>query len=155
MKKMCLHKIAAFLCISFLISTVPAFSEEGPMEKFADKNIDRFEKSCQTELETYCQTVTPGEGRGLACIYAHSDKLSRQCEDALYDSTGEFQNAVKKLNAFVGACRKDIEKLCSKTAIGEGRVLKCLEENKEKVSKKCKAARYQVEGDLGQAKASV
>lgn len=140
MKKMCSHKIATFLFISCLIFTAPAFSEGGPMEKLADKNIDLIEKSCQTELETYCQTVTPGEWRGLACIYAHNDKLSRQCESALYDSTEEFQNAAKKLNAFVGACQADVEMLCSKVAIGEGRILKCLEDNKEKVSANCKAA---------------
>lgn len=145
-------KVAAFLLVSFLIVTATALFAEGPMEKFADKNIDRFEKGCQTELETYCQTVTPGEGRGLACIYAHSDKLSRQCESALYDSAVEFQNAVNNLNAFVGACKPDIVALCSKVAIGEGRILACLEKNKGKVSASCNEARQQVRGDLGHEK---
>jgi len=136
--------IAAVLIFSGLVQAA-----EGPMEKLAAKNIDRFENGFQTELETYCQTVTPGEGRGLACIYAHNDKLSPKCESALYDSAEEFQHAAKKLNAFVGACQADIVNLCSKVAIGEGCILMCLEKNKEKVSAGCNKARGQVKGDLG------
>ena len=40
----------------------------------------------EAELETYCKDVTPGDGRILACLYAHGDKLSGQCEYALYDA---------------------------------------------------------------------
>ena len=149
MKKIQPLKTATFLVISLLISMVTAFSAEGPMEKFADKNIDRFEQGCQTELETFCQTVTPGQGRGVACIYAHSDKLSRKCEDALYDSVKEFQNAAQNVNAFVGACQADIVARCSKVAVGEGHILACLEKNKKEISAKCNEARQQVKGDLG------
>ena len=152
MKRTCLHKAAAIFLVLLVIAVLPAFAAQGPMEKFADKNIDRFENGCQVELETYCQNVIPGEGRGLACIYAHSDKLSRKCESALYDSVKEFQTAVQKLNAFAGACRADIEKLCSKVAIGEGRILTCLEKNKKEVSANCNKVRKSVEGDLGQKK---
>ncbi len=35
---------------------------------------------CKVELETYCTKVTPGQGRILACLYAHGDKLSAKCE---------------------------------------------------------------------------
>ena len=142
------------LCFFTILLSFSGFVQaaEGPVEKLAAKNIDRVETGCQVELETYCQTVTPGEGRGLACIYAHSDKLSQKCERALYDSAVEFQNAAKTLNAFVAACQTDMETLCSKVQIGEGRVLKCLEENKKKVSANCNEIRKQVKGDLGQPK---
>ncbi len=129
-----------------------ALAEGGPMEKLAAKNIDRVETGCQVELETYCQTVTPGEGRGLACIYAHNDKLSAKCEKALYDSAEEFENAAKNLDAFVGACKGDIEKLCSKVVIGEGRILKCLDENKKNISADCNEVRKKMKGDLGKKK---
>jgi len=147
------RKIPFCFFVLFLACSSLAQADAGPMEKLADRNIDRFEQGCEDELETYCQTVTPGEGRGLACIYAHKDKLSGKCENALYESAEEFRNAANKLNAFVGACQADIVKLCSKVAIGEGRILKCLDENQEKISAGCRAARPQVEGDLGQKKA--
>ena len=39
-----------------------------------DGIIESVLKGCQTELTTYCAEVVPGEGRGLACLYAHGDK---------------------------------------------------------------------------------
>ena len=56
--------------------------------------------------------------------------------------------AAAMLNAFAEACQADIEKLCSTVSIGEGRILKCLEENKEKVSARCNVARQQAKGGL-------
>ncbi len=147
------RSISSLFGVIILTVCFSAGAAEGPVEKFAAKNIDRFETGCQTELETYCQTVTPGEGRGVACIYAHNDKLSRKCEDALYDSTEEFQNAVQNLNTFTSACQADMEKLCSTVAIGDGRILACLEKNKQKVSSKCNEARKNFSGDLGKPKA--
>ena len=41
------------------------------------------EDACKTELVTYCSQVIPGQNRQLACLYAHGDKLSGQCEKAL------------------------------------------------------------------------
>ena len=145
-------QMLAGLVVLLLFFPVQMKAAEGPVEKLAAKNIDRVEKGCQTELETYCTTVTPGEGRGLACIYAHNDKLSRQCEDAFYSSAQEFENAAKNLDAFVGACKADIEKLCSTVAIGGGRILECLEKNKKQVSSDCNEVRSKAKGDLGQKK---
>ncbi len=39
-------------------------------------------ESCAKDLETYCGAVTPGDGRTLACIYAHEDKVSDKCDAA-------------------------------------------------------------------------
>ena len=39
----------------FLMSYAALGAAEGPMEKFADKMIDKLDKNCQTEFETYCQ----------------------------------------------------------------------------------------------------
>ncbi|MFA5160513.1 MAG: cysteine rich repeat-containing protein, partial [Candidatus Omnitrophota bacterium] len=124
---------------------------QGPMEKFADKNIDMVEKNCITELETYCQTVTPGEGRGMACLYAHNDKLSGSCSAALNEATNEFKNATDNVNAFIADCQADIYQLCSKVAIGEGRILACLEKNKKKVTAKCRDQLKNAHGDFGKA----
>ena len=131
---------------------VSAAMAQGPMEKLADKNIDRVENACQTELETYCQTVTPGQGRGIACLYAHNEKLSTQCLTALYQAKNEFRNAIDNVNAFVADCKPDILQLCSKVAIGEGRILACLEKNKDKVAPKCREDLKNAHGDLGKAK---
>jgi hypothetical protein len=64
---------------------------------------------CNSELAQYCAEVTPGEGRLLACLYAHEDKLSGQCERALmhWQAAGqaapgrvaEYRQILKELEA--------------------------------------------------------
>lgn len=38
------------------------------------------------------------------------------------------------------ACKSDISAYCSDVEMGEGRVLKCLKENRDKLSEECKTA---------------
>jgi hypothetical protein len=102
--------------------------------------IDSVAKGCDKELKTYCKDVTPGEGRVLACLYAFSDKLSGQCEYALYDAAVQLERAVNALAYAANECRDDLTKLCANIKPGEGRLLQCLDKNSAKVSKRCKEA---------------
>ena len=95
---------------------------------------------CKQEIDTYCKTVTPGEGRILACLYAHSEKLSNRCEYALYDAAAQLERAVAALTYVANECDDDLEKFCSSVTPGEGRLLQCLEKNEKKVSDRCKSA---------------
>jgi hypothetical protein len=102
--------------------------------------IDSVVKGCDKELKTYCKDVTPGEGRGLACLYAFSDKLTPQCEYALYDAAAQLERAVAALSYTVNECREDLTKFCADMKPGEGRLLKCIEKNDAKVTPRCKSA---------------
>ena len=106
----------------------------------ADNVIDTVAKGCEKELTSYCKDVTPGEGRILACLYAHSDKLTGQCEYALYDAAVQLERFVAALTYLANECDADLEKYCADIAIGEGRVLKCLDDNAEKISARCTQA---------------
>ena len=82
------YTIIAVAALAILaVSFAPAAAEKGPVETVL--------KGCKTELETYCKDVTPGEGRILACLYAHGDKLSGRCEFALYDAAAQLERAVE------------------------------------------------------------
>ena len=135
----------------FLTLGLSAGIAQGPLEKFAAKSIDKVEGACINELETYCQDVTPGEGRGVACLYAHSEKLSTPCLTALYEAKGEFKNAVNNVNTLVANCKADILAQCSKVAIGEGRILACLEAHKNKIAPSCREDLKKAHGDFGKA----
>jgi len=37
--------------------------------------VETVATGCEVELKTYCSEVTFGEGRILACLYAHNDKI--------------------------------------------------------------------------------
>jgi hypothetical protein len=102
--------------------------------------IETVANGCKTELETYCKTVTPGEGRVLACLYAYGDKLSGKCEYALYDAAARLERAVAALTYVAKECEADIVANCAEVKAGEGRILQCLEKNETKVSKRCKGA---------------
>ena len=115
-----------------LMLALPAHAGEGLIESVA--------KGCKKELTTYCKDVTPGEGRILACMYAHEDKISGQCEYALYDAAVQLERFVAALTYVANECRDDLEKYCSNIQPGEGRLLACLDKNEKKVSNRCKQA---------------
>jgi hypothetical protein len=105
-----------------------------------DNVVETVAKGCEKELTGYCKDVTPGEGRILACLYAHSDKLTGQCEYALYDAAVQLERFVAALSYIANECDADLEKFCAEIAVGEGRVLKCLDENGDKISARCTQA---------------
>jgi hypothetical protein len=107
---------------------------------YAQDIVTTVEEGCAKEIESYCSQVMPGEGRLLACFYAHEDKLSGQCQYALYDASAQLERAVSALNYVAGQCDDDIMKNCANVQAGEGRILECLEANSEAVSAPCKQA---------------
>ena len=102
--------------------------------------IESFAAGCEKELTTYCKDVTPGEGRIVACLYAHGDKVSGQCEYALYDAVAQLQRALSTMAYLANECNADLDKVCGKVEMGEGRVLTCLKENQATVTPRCSQA---------------
>lgn len=115
-----------------LLLATSAFAEADPVSTVAN--------GCKKEIDTYCKMVTPGEGRILACLYAHSEKLSNRCEYALYDAAAQLERFVAALTYVANECDDDLEKFCSAVTPGEGRLLKCLEKNEKQISGRCKQA---------------
>jgi hypothetical protein len=105
-----------------------------------DDLLESVAKGCENELTSYCSNVTSGEGRILACLYAYSDKLTGQCEYALYDAAVQLERAVAALSFVANECDADLEKFCSEVAVGEGHLLKCLDENSSKITTRCAKA---------------
>jgi hypothetical protein len=123
-----------------VFSGVVSAQQKGPDEAVAQGIVDSVKKGCDKELNTYCKDVTPGEGRVLACLYAYEDKLSGQCEYALYDAAVQLQRAVEALSYAVNECRDDLTKFCSDIKPGGGRMIQCIDKNDAKVSSRCKQA---------------
>lgn len=105
-----------------------------------DAILDTVAEGCAVEIENYCSQVSLGEGRLLACFYAHEDKLSGQCQYALYQAASILDQAVSALQYVASECESDIMKHCAEVQMGEGRILECLDSNSESVSEGCKAA---------------
>jgi hypothetical protein len=102
--------------------------------------VSDVQKGCSVEIEKYCSQVTLGEGRLLACFYAHEDKLTGQCGYTLYKASAQLEHAVSALNYVAGQCQDDIIAYCAQLQLGEGHILSCLKSNADSVSAECKAA---------------
>jgi cysteine rich repeat protein len=100
----------------------------------------QVKQGCNTELTKYCAEVTPGEGRLLACLYAYGDKLSGQCEYALYDAAARLERAVNTIAYVADQCRNDIESKCANIQPGQGRIAKCLVDHKSSLTQPCAQA---------------
>jgi hypothetical protein len=132
-------KVMTFLA-SLLAFSLPATAVEDIVESVA--------KGCDKELSSFCKDVTPGGGRILACLFAHSDKISGRCEYAVYDAAAQLERAVSALTFVANECDTDIEKVCAKVEAGEGRILTCLKTNEDKVTKRCKQAMMDIDLQL-------
>lgn len=125
-----------------LVLPMSASAEQGPAEAVVRALGQRVVTACQEELTRHCASVTPGEGRLLACLVAHQDKLSGRCDYALYDSAMQLDRAVAAITHVASECQADIKTHCAKVEMGEGRIARCLEAAGDKLSANCNRAMH-------------
>ncbi len=127
-------------CIVVIAGGCAFAQQKGPAEAVAQRLVETVSKGCDKEIQTFCKDVTPGEARVLACLYAHQDKLSGQCEYALYDAAAQLDRAVAAMSYLTNECGNDLKAYCFDIKPGEGRLLQCLDKNNAKVSGRCTQA---------------
>lgn len=90
------------------------------------------EGPCKADRENLCSGVEAGEGRIAKCMKENESKLSEGCRSWREARKGHMKG-VK------AACEDDVEKVCGDVKAGQGAIMKCLKENRDKVSEGCKA----------------
>ncbi len=98
--------------------------------------VQQLRTACQDELRKFCSTVTPGEGRLLLCMQAHQDKIDRQCELALLETSRNIGKAVSQIETFAQVCWPDIQVHCSGTG---GSISQCVIDHRSSLSPACRA----------------
>lgn len=124
--------------ILWLFAIAAMFSGPGAMAQ--EDLIDYLMTECQSDLENYCSQVTPGNGRLLHCVAAHEDKISGQCDYALYRAASLLQQLSAAISYVARECKTDIETHCNGVEIGGGKILACLSEHEQEVAESCKTA---------------
>jgi hypothetical protein len=129
--------LMAIAALVFLLSPIEAAQAQDP--------VDRALQACKPEIENFCDQVTPGNGRLLACFVAHEDKVSGTCSWALYEAMAELEAFTNAIAYVASSCRDDMVEHCGQVQMGEGRVGLCLIEHEEQVSPACRQAMKDVE----------
>jgi len=109
--------------------------QRSQMQNRMAAGIERVQGACRDEIQNFCSTVTPGEGRLMLCMQAHEDKLSNQCEVALLDASRNVQQAMRRMERVADACWTDIQNHC----VGVPSIAQCMSEKRTLLSARCQA----------------
>jgi Cysteine rich repeat len=87
-------------------------------------------EACRADVQKLCKGVQPGGGRIAACLKQHESELAPGCRERMAEARKEGKE-------FSEACKADAETLCKGVQPGQGRVMRCLVEHKDKLSGGC------------------
>lgn len=138
------------LCSTILcavLSSAAALAEEVVLEE--DTLLGYVLEACESDIESFCDRVTPGDGRVAMCLAAYEDQISTDCTMALYDAAAIIDAITEELVYLAESCEADIDTFCADTVPGEGRILECLSAQADGLSEDCDDALEDIaEGDL-------
>ena len=138
-----LKHLAQSFVLGFVLVLTP-LATSSAQESVAEMVVN----GCKPELAEYCSSVTPGRGRIAACLLAHNDKLSEQCEVAFEVGLVQLTMILATVSSVVEECSNDIDQYCEGVVIGGGRVQQCLSENRDKLEPMCQTAFSDAEESL-------
>ena len=90
------------------------------------------DRPCTEDVKKFCADVQPGEGRIAKCLLKNQEGLSEACR-------AHQKAAWARMKTIGEACKEDTERFCSSVEPGEGRILRCLQKNKESLTPECSA----------------
>jgi hypothetical protein len=135
-----LFAATAVLAGFWMTSHVLAQTAPPATQKQIVQTIDVAKGSCSREIRKYCSHVKEGQGRLAACLYAHSDRLSLKCGDAIVKMGAQLQSIFTGLVNVVSACEVDAVRLCNGVVAGDGQLIGCLIKSKTTVTAPCSSA---------------
>ena len=138
MRYLCAHLLTAAAAALMLLNAPSATQAQDVL------------KACEADIKTYCSQVTLGDGRLLACMYAHEDKISPECEVAIADAADQLDWFLSSVREALETCAPDIQKHCADVEAGQGRIYACLRIKKDQIGDDCKGVVANVTARLTQ-----
>ena len=122
-----------FLLSGFAVLFAVLFAIASPTVSNAQDVLE----ACAKDVKKFCSQVTLGDGRLLACMYAHEDKISDGCDTAIGEAADQLDWFLSGLREAVAKCAGDINKHCSGVEAGQGRIYACLKLKKSELASEC------------------
>jgi|GEM_PF-5660112 len=98
---------------------------------------ESFHEQCREDISSFCSFVEPGDGRVVACLYAHTYELSEECYDATDEPARVLEGVFDRLTDVYHACESDIQDHCSDITASGGRLLTCLQSKEPELTAAC------------------
>ena len=105
-------------------------------------------KDCASDLARHCTSITPGEGRMVACLISHSDKLAPRCRLTAFLAGKSLAKILDRLDRLAFICGADLNSLCHSAPPGGGRIYDCLRKNRVRLVPRCRDALPQFEKEF-------
>lgn len=96
--------------------------------------------ACKADREKFCAEAQGDRKKMFQCMKDNADKLSPECK-------AQRDKARDTLKDLAVACGQDIEVLCPDIEPGDRRLMKCLRENRDKLSESCKGKIKEIKKD--------
>lgn len=104
---------------------------------------DRKNGPCKAEIEKLCGDKKGDKKAMKACIKENHDKFSAECKAQKDKYKAKHEERKAKMSKAMETCSADIQKLCPEANAAGAKKhagIKCLMQNRDKVSEPCKAA---------------
>src|SRR5262245_5956339 len=97
----------------------------------ASTGVGRADPPCVADIKKLCSNVPATAAKIQACLQENEAQLSKEC-------AGHVANLRKNAQQLAAICVWDIERFCPDVAPGQGRIVSCLQTNKDSLSPICK-----------------
>jgi hypothetical protein len=139
---MIMRKIPYFLtaiCLTTGMYAANAADKEASSQPTLKESITQVREECRADVAKLCKKIPEGEGRVVSCLTKKRVELTDSCRNALIQTDAAASRAVDKADVqFRKSCGTDVQKFCAEVPSGQGRILDCLGEKQDELSKSCK-----------------
>jgi len=136
-------RTASIVILATILTSGAAIAEGKKLaEKLADSNltVSIAIPNCDTDAAILCPGLSHDSNKSMMCLMAYEDNLSLACKLGIIEATLIFELGMLDINHSINACEADADKYCPDVEPGAGRIVSCLRENKNKITKGCISA---------------
>ena len=119
-----------------------SFAEESRQNEGKRRGHHRHKMLCQDDVQKLCPDVEKGQGRILKCLSDHKSEWSDSCKEDMKRHDERMKKKMEK-------CQADVDSHCAEHKGNPMEVMKCLRENKDKVSSECSESLKKRRGNRG------